>query len=203
MAIRKHFLHKKSTHSLVAGLGSENEYVSAVSSKEWNTSVNLTNRKVIFSKYVCFLALLNVIHNLKSSGSSPTGDWVKAINHSCTFLFFLCISVALFLPSSSSLTCSHSPRVYQQGTKESKNHPRGLTGFTGSACVLILPFTPASKWFHSQETPEFALPVGFRKSKHTGFIVQSIFFKIIGPVGEGDTLVFRGQKVIWSKQACY
>lgn len=130
----------KNQHSLVAGLGSKNEYVSALSSKEWNTSVNLPNRKVIFSKYISFLALLNVIYNLKSSGSSPTRDWMKAINHSCTF-FFLCISVALFVPSSSSLTCSHSPRVYQQGTKDSKNHARGLSGFTGSACVLILPFT--------------------------------------------------------------
>ena len=101
---------------------------------------------------------------------------MKAINHSCTFLFFLCISVALFVPPSSSLTCSHSPRVYQQGTTESKNHSRGQSAFTRSACVLILPFIPASKWLHSKKTPESALPVGFRKSKHMGFIVQNIFF---------------------------
>lgn len=58
-----------------------------MSSNEWNTYINLPNRKLIFSKYVSFLALLNITQDLKCFGSSPTGDWVKTINHSCTFSF--------------------------------------------------------------------------------------------------------------------
>lgn len=117
-----------------------------MSSNEWNTSINLPNRKLIFSKYVSFLALLNIIQDLKCSGSSPTGDSVKTINHSCTFSFFLRISVALSFPSSSSLTIPLSSRVYQQGTKRSKNHARGISGLTGSTCISIPPFSPARKW---------------------------------------------------------
>lgn len=120
---------------------------------------------------------------------------MKAINHSCTFSFFLCISVALFFPSSSSLTRSHSPRVYQQGTKKSKNPTRGLSGFTGSACVLILPFNPCLQVASQPEDPRVYASSGVsltHKRASTQDLLCKAFFKNYPASGGGETPLSSG-----------
>ena len=54
--IRGHFLHKKSTHSPVAGLGDKQEYVLALSSNKWSIAINLPSKSHFSQNVPCFLA---------------------------------------------------------------------------------------------------------------------------------------------------
>lgn len=101
-------------------------------------------------------------HNLKSSGSSPTGDWVKTINHSCTFFFFR-ISAALPPPPSPHLALRRSfSSVHQPGTKKIKTkiHSQEADGVLKDQYVFSLhPSTPSSGDSRTRRPGEFALLV--------------------------------------------
>lgn len=136
-----------------------------MSSNEWNTSINLPNRKLIFSKYVSFLALFNIIQDLKGSGSSPTGEWVNAINQSLLYFLFPPHFRCMFFPSSSSLTIppthTHLSRALSTGDQEEhKSRTRDIRSYRINLHFnsALLPYPHVTSQL---ETSEFALPVGF------------------------------------------
>lgn len=120
----------------------------------------------------CILALLNIIHNLKSSGCSPTGDWVEATNQSVIFFSFTLHfhSTILFSPSSSPLRHYLSVHFYQQQTKKDKNKKSHLQEadhiFKGHCQVLIHNLSLQAGNIKARRPPEFAIPVGFSRGGH-------------------------------------
>lgn len=130
VAIRKHFLHKNSTRTLGAGLGSKRGQIPAVPSNEQNASPNLPKGKAVFAKCASFPALLNIIHNVRSWGSFPT-SLGEVINHSCTFPFSSAFPLHGF-PPSSALTSSRGDQE-----DRTKSHANRVPDLAGPACVHL------------------------------------------------------------------